>query len=211
MRSFTMKKKKAKSKISAKRARVRKQASIEVYSELGEIAVPAAKKARTPRQYATELYKLNRQYFDQVYQEKVAILEKPELKRFQKQYPNVREFVVKRVLADLKERVGEWISIGKRVKSGALADFQIGFESSIINVFPQPEVSSALWLYQQIKRSSEAEQELKLLSLDDKIVANRFKYIKNHVWNYTGAAGAIIEISIPFKSSPIQFNMVKKV
>lgn len=202
-------KKKSRSKIRDSRARVRKQASVEVYSELGKITVPAAKKVRTPRQYANELYKLNKEFFEEVYQARTVGLVKSDLKRFQKQYPNVREFVVKRVLSNLKD-VEKWLDIGKKLSKKQLEDFQLSLESSIINVFPQPEVSSALWIYQQIKRSSEAEQELKLLSLDDQIVANRFKYIKNHVWNYTGAAGAIIEISIPFKSSPIQFNMVKK-
>ena len=96
--------KKAKNKISAKRARIRKQAvATTTNNPLGSITVPAIQKARTPRQYATELYKLNREFFEDIYQRRTSILVKSELKRFQKQYPNVREYVVKRVLANLKD------------------------------------------------------------------------------------------------------------
>lgn len=201
--------KKAKSKISAKRARVRNQAAVQTTDNpLGNIAVPAIQKARTPRQYATELYKLNREFFEDIYQRKTSILFKSELKRFQKQYPNVREYVVKRVLANLKD-IEQWTNVGKKVTKEQLEDFQQALESTIINIFPQPEVSSALWIYSKIKQDEAAEQELKLLSLDDNIVANRFKYISNHVWNYDGAQGTKVEIVIPRKSSPIQFDMRK--
>lgn len=201
--------KKAKSKISAKRAKVRKQAVVTTTNNpLGNIAVPAIQKARTPRQYATELYKLNKEFFEDIYQRRTSILVKSELKRFQKQYPNVREYVVKRVLANLKD-IEEWTSVGKKVTKEQLEDFQQKLESTIINVFPQPEVSSALWIYQKIKQDDAAEQELKLLSLDDNIVANRFKYLHSHVWNYEGAQGTKVEILIPYKSSPIQFDMRK--
>ena len=201
--------KKAKSKISAKRARVRNRAvATTTNNPLGNIAVPAIQKARTPRQYATELYKLNKEFFEDIYQKRTSILVKSELKRFQKQYPNVREYVVKRVLANLKD-IEQWTSVGKKVTKQQLEDFQQKLESTIINVFPQPEVSSALWIYQKIKQDDAAQQELKLLSLDENIVANRFKYLHNHVWNYEGAQGTKVEISIPYKSSPIQFDMRK--
>ena len=201
--------KKAKSKISAKRVRVRKQAVVTTTDNpLGNIAVPAIQKARTPRQYATELYKLNKEFFEDIYQRRTSILFKSELKRFQKKYPNVREYVVKRVLANLKD-IEQWTSVGKKVTKEQLEGFQQALENTIINVFPQPEVSSALWIYQKIKQDEAAQQELKLLSLDDNIVANRFKYVSNHVWSYEGAQGTKVEISIPYKSSPIQFDMRK--
>ena len=201
--------KKAKNKISAKRARIRKQAvATTTNNPLGNITVPAIQKARTPRQYATELYKLNREFFEDIYQRRTSILVKSELKRFQKQYPNVREYVVKRVLANLKD-IEQWTGVGKKVTKQQLEDFQQKLESTIINIFPQPEISSALWIYQKIKLDDGAQQDLKLLSLDDNIVANRFKYLHNHVWSYEGAQGTKVEISIPYKSSPIQFNMRK--
>ena len=201
--------KKVKNKISAKRAKVRKQAvATTTNNPLGSIAVPAIQKARTPRQYATELYKLNKEFFEDIYQRRTSILVKSELKRFQKQYPNVREYVVKRVLANLKD-IEEWTSVGKKITKQQLEDFQQKLESTIINIFPQPEVSSALWIYSKIKQDDAAEQDLKLLSLDENIVANRFKYLHNHVWSYEGAQGTKVEISIPYKSSPIQFNMRK--
>ena len=201
--------KKLKNKISSKRAKVRKQAvAITTNNPLGSIAVPAIQKARTPRQYATELYKLNREFFEDIYQRRTSILVKSELKRFQKQYPNVREYVVKRVLANLKD-IEQWTSVGKKVTKQQLEDFQQKLESTIINIFPQPEISSALWIYSKIKLDDGAQQDLKLLSLDENIVANRFKYLHNHVWSYEGAQGTKVEISIPYKSSPIQFNMRK--
>ena len=201
--------KKVKNKISAKRTKVRKQAvATTTNNPLGNIAVPAIQKARTPRQYATELYKLNKEFFEDIYQRRTSILVKSELKRFQKQYPNVREYVVKRVLANLKD-IEQWTSVGKKVTKQQLEDFQQKLESTIINIFPQPEVSSALWIYSKIKQDEAAQQDLKLLSLDDNIVANRFKYLHNHVWSYEGAQGTKVEISIPYKSSPIQFDMRK--
>lgn len=201
--------KKVKNKISAKRAKVRKQAvATTTNNPLGNIAVPAIQKSRTPRQYATELYKLNKEFFEDIYQRRTSILVKSELKRFQKQYPNVREYVVKRVLANLKD-IEEWTSVGKKVTKQQLEDFQQKLESTIINIFPQPEISSALWIYSKIKLDDGAQQDLKLLSLDENIVANRFKYLHNHVWSYEGAQGTKVEISIPYKSSPIQFNMRK--
>ena len=201
--------KKLKNKISSKRAKVRKQAvATTTNNPLGSIAVPAIQKARTPRQYATELYKLNREFFEDIYQRRTSILVKSELKRFQKQYPNVREYVVKRVLANLKD-IEQWTSVGKKVTKQQLEDFQQKLESTIINIFPQPEISSALWIYSKIKLDDGAQQDLKLLSLDENIVANRFKYLHNHVWSYEGAQGTKVEISIPYKSSPIQFNMRK--
>ena len=201
--------KKVKSKIRAKRARVRNQSvAITTNNPLGNIAVPAIQKARTPRQYATELYKLNKEFFEDIYQRRTSILVKSELKRFQKQYPNVREYVVKRVLANLKD-IEQWTSVGKKVTKQQLEDFQQKLESTIINIFPQPEISSALWIYSKIKLDDGAQQDLKLLSLDENIVANRFKYLHNHVWSYEGAQGTKVEISIPYKSSPIQFNMRK--
>lgn len=201
--------KKVKNKISAKRAKVRKQAvATTTNNPLGNIAVPAIQKARTPRQYATELYKLNKEFFEDIYQRRTSILVKSELKRFQKQYPNVREYVVKRVLANLKD-IEEWTSVGKKVTKQQLEDFQQKLESTIINIFPQPEISSALWIYSKIKLDDGAQQDLKLLSLDENIVANRFKYLHNHVWSYEGAQGTKVEISIPYKSSPIQFDMRK--
>ena len=201
--------KKLKNKISSKRAKVRKQAvAITTNNPLGNIAVPAIQKARTPRQYATELYKLNKEFFEDIYQRRTSILVKSELKRFQKQYPNVREYVVKRVLANLKD-IEQWTSVGKKVTKQQLEDFQQKLESTIINIFPQPEISSALWIYSKIKLDDGAQQDLKLLSLDENIVANRFKYLHNHVWSYEGAQGTKVEISIPYKSSPIQFNMRK--
>lgn len=201
--------KKVKNKISAKRAKVRKQAvATTTNNPLGNIAVPAIQKARTPKQYATELYKLNKEFFEDIYQRRTSILVKSELKRFQKQYPNVREYVVKRVLANLKD-IEEWTSVGKKVTKQQLEDFQQKLESTIINIFPQPEVSSALWIYSKIKLDDGAQQDLKLLSLDENIVANRFKYLHSHVWSYEGAQGAKVEISIPYKSSPIQFDMRK--
>ena len=201
--------KKLKNKISSKRAKVRKQAvATTTNNPLGSIAVPAIQKARTPRQYATELYKLNKEFFEDIYQRRTSILVKSELKRFQKQYPNVREYVVKRVLANLKD-IEQWTSVGKKVTKQQLEDFQQKLESTIINIFPQPEISSALWIYSKIKLDDGAQQDLKLLSLDENIVANRFKYLHNHVWSYEGAQGTKVEISIPYKSSPIQFNMRK--
>lgn len=201
--------KKVKNKISSKRAKVRKQAvATTTNNPLGSIAVPAIQKARTPRQYATELYKLNKEFFEDIYQRRTSILVKSELKRFQKQYPNVREYVVKRVLANLKD-IEEWTSVGKKITKQQLEDFQQKLESTIINIFPQPEISSALWIYSKIKLDDGAQQDLKLLSLDENIVANRFKYLHNHVWSYEGAQGTKVEISIPYKSSPIQFDMRK--
>lgn len=201
--------KKAKSKISAKRVKVRKQAAVTTTNNpIGSIAVPAIEKARTPRQYATELYKLNKEFFEDIYKQRTSILFKSELKRFQKRYPNVREFVVKRVLTNLKD-IEQWTSVGKKVTRQQLEDFQQKLESTIINIFPQSEVSSALWIYQKIKQDDAAQQELKLLSLDDNIIANRFKYLHNRVWSYEGAQGTKVEIFIPYKSSPIQFDMRK--